>query len=75
MDEQEKADLEKFKSDTIELKVKCFDYMRLLSRLPDNELKNAGHTKGTADAVLTTLKDSLSKINKLQKEYLMQYPD
>ena len=75
MSEAEQCDLLKLKTDIEREKHITWDYCKLLLRMDATQLLYAGHRNGNAQAVADTMKRSVERVEKLNKDYIKKYPD
>jgi hypothetical protein len=72
---EEEADLVKLRAAQKEAKLRCYDYMKHLSRCTEEQLLQSGHRNGVGQALLDTLKSTEKGLKKLIDDHLKKYPD
>jgi hypothetical protein len=76
MEEQEKKDLEELKKKQIDIKIKTFDYLKVISHFNDTDLKHSGYSgKTIAQAMESVMTRAIKELDKLVSEYIKKYPD
>jgi len=75
MTPEEKQAVEAMQAKVLTLKASAFDYLKSISRLGEQELRDAGFLFTNADAVLFCLKDKIKQIDKVYADHLKKYPD
>jgi hypothetical protein len=74
MNPEEKEDLRMMKERVAQLKIEHFDYIDMLMRTPENELKSSGY-KTYDQALRLNYVRTKQAIDKVMKEFLRKYPD
>jgi hypothetical protein len=73
---QEQLDLDTMKAKIQEIELNSFRLLKTLNTLPRVQLDSAGYKgKTNAEAMQMAFRDSLAKIDRVQKEFVKKYPD
>ena len=70
----EQADLDVLHKKQHDIRENAFDHMRHILRMDAKELGYSGH-KTTADAIVYTVKSTLTDLDKVVKAHLVKWPD
>lgn len=74
MTDQEKKDLDEMLEATAKLKLASFDYLTMLSGVPEQDLVIHGH-KSFGAACVYNIRSTNKQIDALMRKHLVKYPD